>query len=214
MWVVYKPVDVEIDDIIQGLQSGNEWMSDHRITLHFKYKILVFSSSKFIWYSLFWFKGNVIVFESTAKFRFSTSYDLKTARLVWHCPCWSSFQMAVESNYAIAIAKFSDWLENLAPLFQPMRSKTKPIAPCTNEFSRALSKLQVTAGNSDWFTALFASVVTGRGDSFEIGFSATNWKPLYQNLVLLPSSVLKMQPKQLPVYFQPCQHTKNINHTH
>ena len=39
----------------------------------------------------------------------------------------NSFQMTVESNYAIAIATLSDWLKRLAPVFQPMRSKTKTI---------------------------------------------------------------------------------------
>ena len=33
--------------------------------------------------------------------------------------------MTVESNYVIAIATFIDWLKRLAPVFQPMRSKTK-----------------------------------------------------------------------------------------
>ena len=33
--------------------------------------------------------------------------------------------MTVEINYAIAIASPSDWLKRLAPVFQPMRSKTK-----------------------------------------------------------------------------------------
>ena len=33
--------------------------------------------------------------------------------------------MTVESNYAIAIATLGDWLKRLAPVFQPMRSKTK-----------------------------------------------------------------------------------------
>ena len=33
--------------------------------------------------------------------------------------------MTVESQYAIAIASLSDWLKNLSPFFQPMRSKTK-----------------------------------------------------------------------------------------
>ena len=33
--------------------------------------------------------------------------------------------MTVESNYVIAIATFSDWLKRLAPVFQPMISKTK-----------------------------------------------------------------------------------------
>ena len=31
----------------------------------------------------------------------------------------------VESNYVIAIATLSDWLKRLAPIFQPVRSKTK-----------------------------------------------------------------------------------------
>ena len=38
-------------------------------------------------------------------------------------------------------------------------------------FSRALSKLQVIAGNSDWLIALFAPVVIGRSNYFVIGFS-------------------------------------------
>ena len=33
--------------------------------------------------------------------------------------------MTVESNFTIAIATPSDWLKNLAPVFQPMRGKTK-----------------------------------------------------------------------------------------
>ena len=34
-------------------------------------------------------------------------------------------QMTVDNNYAIAIAMFRDWLVNLLPIFQPMRSKFK-----------------------------------------------------------------------------------------
>ena len=33
--------------------------------------------------------------------------------------------MAVESNYAIAIATLGDWPKNLAPVLQPTRSNTK-----------------------------------------------------------------------------------------
>ena len=33
--------------------------------------------------------------------------------------------MTVESNYLIAIATLSDWLKRVAPVFKPMRSKTK-----------------------------------------------------------------------------------------
>ena len=54
--------------------------------------------------------------------------------------------MTVESNYVIAIATLSDWLQRLAPVFQPIKSKTK-----TN---RAMYVC-------DWFIALFAPVVIG-----------------------------------------------------
>ena len=33
--------------------------------------------------------------------------------------------MTAASNYTIAIATFGDWLKNLAPVFQPTRSKTQ-----------------------------------------------------------------------------------------
>ena len=84
--------------------------------------------------------------------------------------------MAVESNYAIA--SLGDWLQNLAPVFQPIRSKFKPklIAACTRDSSRAFSKLQVIARNSDWFTALFAPIVIGRTNYFGIGFLTVIWK--------------------------------------
>ena len=66
--------------------------------------------------------------------------------------------MIIESNFAIAIARHTDWLKDLALVFQPMRKK-KTIAPWTRDFHYVLSKLRVTARNSDWFIALFAPVV-------------------------------------------------------
>ena len=71
--------------------------------------------------------------------------------------------MTVESNYVIAIATLSDWLKRLAPVFQPMRSKTETnrTMHCTHDISRALSELQVIARNCDWFIALFAPLVIG-----------------------------------------------------
>ena len=51
--------------------------------------------------------------------------------------------MTVESNYAIAIAiaiaGLSDWLKDLREFFNQWEVKPKPIAPCTHDFSRALS---------------------------------------------------------------------------
>ena len=42
------------------------------------------------------------------------------------------------------------------------------------DVSRALSKLQVIAGNSDWFIVLFAPVVIGQGYCFGIGYLTVN----------------------------------------
>ena len=80
--------------------------------------------------------------------------------------------MTVESNYLIAIATLSDWLKRLAPVFQPMRSKTKTNPPCTRDFSRALCELQVIARNCDWFIALSGPVVIGPSNCF--GFGSTD----------------------------------------
>ena len=82
--------------------------------------------------------------------------------------------MAVESNYMIAIAMLSDWLKRLAPVFQPnecSEAKPKPIAPCTHDFSHALSDFQVIARNCDWFIALSAPVVIDWSNCFGFGFS-------------------------------------------
>ena len=78
--------------------------------------------------------------------------------------------MTVESNYVIAIATLSDWLKRLAPVFQPMRRKTKTNS-CTRDFSRASSELHVIARNCDWFMALFVPVAIGQSDYFGFVFS-------------------------------------------
>ena len=77
--------------------------------------------------------------------------------------------MTVESNYATAA--LCDWLNNHAPVFQPMRRKTNCTLQLYARFSPALSKLQVIAKNSDCFIALFAPVVIGQSQYFVIGFS-------------------------------------------
>ena len=82
--------------------------------------------------------------------------------------------MSVESNYEIGIATLSDWLKRVAPVFHQFFTNgfsPKPIAPCTRDFSRASSELQVIARNCDWFIALIVPVVIGRSSCFGFGFS-------------------------------------------
>ena len=56
------------------------------------------------------------------------------------------FQITVERNYAIAIATPSDCLKNLAPVFQPMRSKTKTKANRTL-YTRFFPSWEQVTGN-------------------------------------------------------------------
>ena len=79
--------------------------------------------------------------------------------------------MTVESDYVIAIAMLSDWLKRVAPVFQPIEAKPRPIALCTRDFSRASGELQAIARNCDWFIALLFLVVIGRSNCFGFGFS-------------------------------------------
>ena len=74
--------------------------------------------------------------------------------------------MTVESNYAIAIATLSDWLNRFAPDFQPTRIKTK-----TNRAMYAWFFPRFERVTGDWFIALPAPAVIGRSNCFGFGFS-------------------------------------------
>ena len=78
-------------------------------------------------------------------------------------------------------------LEDSRQFFNQWEAKPKQTAPCTHDFSRAKSELQVIARNCDWFIALFAPVVIGRSNCFGFGFSTVIWKPLYSSQSLLLS---------------------------
>ena len=70
-------------------------------------------------------------------------------------------------------------LTDLHQLFNQWEAKPKAIAPCTRDFSRALSELQVIARNCDWLIALSAPVLIGRSICCGFGFSTVIWKTLY-----------------------------------
>ena len=84
--------------------------------------------------------------------------------------------MNVQSDDAIAIATLGDWLKVSRQFSNQWETEPKPSAPCTRSFSRALSKLQVIARDSDWFNVRFAPVAIGRSNYF--GFSTVTWLPL------------------------------------
>ena len=89
--------------------------------------------------------------------------------------------MTVESNYVLRLLRLVIGLKDSRQFFGQWEAKPKPkpIAPCTRDFSRALSKFQIIARNCDWLIALFAPVVIGRSNFFDFGVSTVIWKPLY-----------------------------------
>ena len=70
-----------------------------------------------------------------------------------------------------------DWLKNLAPFSQPIRSKT-----WSHAFSRACHRQHLFALSSDWLNGLSASVVI-RHSSELLRHSSVNC-PMLQNVVL------------------------------
>ena len=82
--------------------------------------------------------------------------------------------MTVKNNYVNATAMLGDWHKNVAPGFQPMRSKNKN----NHTLYAQLQVVQVIARDFDWFIELFAPVVIGHSNYFGIGFSKITWKPL------------------------------------
>ena len=64
--------------------------------------------------------------------------------------------MTVKINYRTRLLV---GLKISCQLFNQWETPPNPIAPCTLDFSRALSRLQVIVRNSDWFISLFAPVV-------------------------------------------------------
>ena len=62
-------------------------------------------------------------------------------------------------------------LKDSRKFFNQWEAKTKPIPPCTRDFSRASSELQVIASNGDCCIAPFVPLVIGRSNCFGFGFS-------------------------------------------
>ena len=99
--------------------------------------------------------------------------------LKWSFPVGAAFKWLSKVISRLPLLRLVIGLKKSCQFFNQWEAKSKPIAPWTRDFSRALSKLQVIARNSDWFIALFAPVVIGRSNCHGFGFSTIIWKPIY-----------------------------------
>ena len=68
------------------------------------------------------------------------------------------------------IATLYDWLKNLAPLSQPIKSKTK----ANRVLLARVFTLHVFALSSDWVIGLSAFLVIGQSNYFGFGFPTLN----------------------------------------
>ena len=71
---------------------------------------------------------------------------------------WGSFQVTVDSNHVIAITTLGDWLNNSAPVFQPISEKQNQNRSLIARaiFPTLLNMLQVISKNSDCFIVSLA----------------------------------------------------------
>ena len=76
-------------------------------------------------------------------------------------------------------------LKDSCQFFNQWESKPKPTAPCTCNFSRTLSELQVIARNCDWFITLPAPVVIDRSNCFGFGFSSFENRSKYMIVIIV-----------------------------
>ena len=72
------------------------------------------------------------------------------------------------------IATLCDWIKRLAPLSQPIRSKTKTNCDLPARVSRAWRRLHVFASSSDWFIGLVTTVVIGQSNNLGFGITTLN----------------------------------------
>ena len=72
------------------------------------------------------------------------------------------------------IITLRDWLKKLAPLFDLIRSKTKPDHSLPHTFSFASRQLHVFTMSFAWFIGLPVSFVIGQSDYFGFGFTTLN----------------------------------------
>ena len=137
------------------------------------------------WNSLITQDLRLILYYKTAYTDERTNYTKAKTKLNWTQPkpLTRQFRAVFKS-----LSKLITWLwllrfvigsKDSRQFFNQWEAKPKPIAPCTRDFSRASSELQVIARNCDWLIALPAPVVIGRGNCFGFGFSTVIWKPLY-----------------------------------
>jgi len=129
-------------------------------------------------------------------------------------PCWKKLRHREIDNRAVFkwLSKVITWLRLLRlviglkdsrQFFNQREAKPKQITPCTSEFSRASSELQVIARNCDWFMTLFVPVVIGRSNCFGFGFSTVIWKPLYRAYLIGSRTMYDLYRflRDFPVFF-------------
>ena len=105
------------------------------------------------------------------------------------------------NDHASEFRAFFQWLSRvITPLrllctdiglkfFDQWESKPTAIAPCTPDFSRSLSKLQVVPRNSVCFIKPFTLPLIDQSNFFGIPYSTVNWKSFYRTSVFVNESV-------------------------
>ena len=104
-------------------------------------------------------------------------HDILQAEYQWFlgfAPDWLLMeQFSFECQKAIGFVSTTlhDWLKNFAPIFHPIRSKSKPLCLTRSCFPElCISRMHVITSSFDWFTGLPAVYsVTSKSNYFDFG---------------------------------------------
>ena len=105
-----------------------------------------------------------------------------------HQEKWSVFTCVskiISFCFGFALLRYAIGVKTLAPLFHPIRSKTKTNRDSLHRFSRASRQLHVRASSFDWLTGFSVCFVIGQNGFFGFGFTTLeNRYTLYSSQVL------------------------------
>ena len=104
------------------------------------------------------------------------------SKITNYCPFRTVFNLVskVFSRFlsVVALLRYVTGQQNMCHLLNQSAGKPKPNMPCSHAFTRVWRRLHIFALISDWFIALFASVVIGQSNYFGFGLTTLKLKPL------------------------------------
>ena len=86
---------------------------------------------------------------------------LLSSTLTWYLYCLERFSFECRKVIGFAFATLQHWLKKFAPIFHPIRSKTKTNRDSLARVFPPFASATVITSSFDWFTVLYVFFVIG-----------------------------------------------------